>query len=385
MTRSSRQAAAEAVRAVLAAAAPSFPRAGMLVGFSGGPDSTVLLRLLVAEARRRSAPLDGKEAVVAAHLDHALQPDSAEAARFAAREARSLGVPCIVARRDVRGRARAGGRSLQEAAREERLDFLAAAARSRGLAAVALGHTLSDQAETLLLRLARGSGTAGLAAMAPARPLPGPGPPLDLLRPLLRVPRSDVEAIVRAEAWPVREDPSNRDLRFARNRLRRGALLRFAEETNPALESALGRAAELLRDDEAWLGEQAAEAFRRLASTSPDWVDLPAAGLLELPPALARRVVRLALRTVRGHLRRIGLVHVDDVLGLVRSGRGGASLDLPGATARFERGALRIRAAAAAPGPGGEAAGKQTCPNAPGSGRVLPLEARTPEDPNRRL
>ncbi len=305
----------------------------------------MLLRLLVDEARREGfhPPRAGKKAVVvAAHLDHGLRPDSGDQAAAASRAAAALGVRCVVERRDVAERVRREAQSVQEAAREVRLAFLAETAGARGLAAVALGHTRSDQAETLLLRLARGSGTGGLSAMAPARPMPGPGAPLLLLRPLLGVSRSEIDALVQAEGWPVAEDPSNRDLRFARNRLRQGALARLRDEINPAAETALARAATLLRDDEEWLAARAKEVFRELASRDGAGTALPAAGLVDLPPAISRRVVRLALEQVRGRLQRIGLVHVEDVLRLARAGRGGASLDLPGVTVRLQEGFVRF-------------------------------------------
>lgn len=343
--RALRDAAREA-RAVLARALPGFPgEAGVLVGFSGGPDSTVLLRLLAEEARRRGERRPG--AVVAAHLDHGLQPDSAEAGESAARAARKLGIPCVVGRRDVAALAARRRRSLQEAAREARLRFLGETAAARGLAAVALGHTLSDQAETLLLRLARGAGTAGLGAMRPAGPLSEEFAETLLVRPLLRVSRPRIEAILREKKWPFRDDPSNRSPRFARNRVRHGSLARLRAEVNPAADAALGRAADLLRDDEDWMSGEAERVFAALSSRpaprGPE-VHLPAAGLAGLHPALARRVIRLGLARTRGHLRRIGLVHIEDILEMIRAGRGGASLDLPGARVRLAGGVLRIEA-----------------------------------------
>ncbi len=341
--------AARAARAVLALALPGFPEeAGVLVGFSGGPDSTVLLRLLADEAPRRGG--GRRRAVVAAHLDHGLQPDSDAAGADAAKAARDLGIRCVVGRRDVAALAARRRRSLQEVAREARLRFLGETAAAQGLAAVALGHTLSDQAETLLLRLARGSGAAGLGAMSPVRRLSADFPETLLVRPLLGVPRPQIEQILREEGWPFRDDPSNRDLRFARNRVRHGALARLRKEVNPASDAALGRAADLLRDDEDWLSGEAERLFAEHAAPGPE-VRLPAAAIAALHPALARRVVRLGLARTRGHLRRIGLVHVEDVLGLARIGRGGSSLDLPGARARIVRGVLRIEGPRGRPSP----------------------------------
>ena len=313
---------------------------GIVVGYSGGSDSTALLRLLVEFADRRRVPPGS--VLAAAHLDHGLSPDSAERARFCRREAGQLGVRWVGERVDVAGRARRERRSIEEAGRLERLDFLARAAESQGFPVVAVGHTRSDQAETLLLRLARGAGTLGLGAMAPAR---RDDRGFLLIRPLLRVAREETRALVRAEGWPVREDSSNLSPRFTRNRIRNEVLPLLRETVNPQVEAALARAADLLRDDEAALARLAEARFARFASGSgPAGVRLPAGVLASEAPALGRRLVRLALAGVRGHLRRLGRRHIEAVRNLAGSGRNGARLDLPGISVRLEAGELVLSA-----------------------------------------
>lgn len=315
---------------------------GIVVGFSGGPDSTALLHLVRdALARRRGEP---RVPVVAAHLDHALRPDSAEQARFAKDAAAALGVAFVGARRLVAERARRERASLEAAARAERLDFLAEAARARGVATVALGHTASDQAETVLLQLLRGAGGLGLSAMPPHRDDPRG---VRIVRPLLTTTRAEVAALVASEGWVSYADPSNESPDFTRNRLRREVLPLLRETANPAADRALARAAALLRDDETFLAAAAASRWREIAEIRVEdgrpAARAPAAKLRELPPALARRVVREGLSAVRGHLRRLECAHIEAVRSLVSAGRGGTSCDLPGARVSLDRGVLTFR------------------------------------------
>lgn len=346
-----------AVREALADALDWFPdHAGnrsVLVGFSGGMDSTALLHLLGARGGVRERA--GGPALVAAHLDHRLRPDSGEQAGFARTVAASLGIECVTGREDVRGRAGREGRSIEEAGRLARLDFFSGIARERGATTVLLGHTLTDQAETVLLQLARGAGSLGLGAMAPVRT---DERGLVIVRPLLSVSRTEITRLVTEAGWPFYPDPSNELEEFTRNRIRRQALPLLRDSVNPQAEAALGRAASLLREDEEWLSEITSERFREVASVvkrdGSTFVRFPAAALVAAHPALARRLVREGLRTARGDLRRIGAVHIEAVLGLVRARRGGSSVDLPGAIARLEQRVLTVSPAEEAPaGSGG--------------------------------
>ena len=333
------------VRDALAAALDWFPgdagNRSVLIGFSGGVDSTALLHLLGAPGGL--CDRTGGPRLFAAHLDHLLRPDSAEQARFAGTVAASLGVDFFSARRDVAARARREGRSLEEAGRLERLDYFAEIARERGVSAVLLGHTLTDQAETVLLQLARGAGTLGLAAMAPIRK---DERGFVIVRPLLSVSRTQITQVVEEEEWPFYPDPSNELQEFTRNRIRHQALPLLRDSVNPQVEAALGRTASLLREDEEWLSEITSRRFTDIATVGKRGksteVRLPIAELAATHPALARRLVREGLRIARGNLRRIGAVHVEAVLRLVRAGRGGSSLDLPGAGVRLEHRVLTI-------------------------------------------
>ncbi len=180
----------------------------LILAISGGPDSTALLLLA---ARWRAARKRGP-ALVAVTVDHGLRPESKREANAVKTLARSLGV----AHRTLRWAGRKPKTGLQQAARAARYKLLAAAARQAGCRHVLTAHTLDDQAETVLIRLARGSGVSGLGAMARSSETEG----IALIRPLLDIPKARLIATVKAAGVPFADDPSNRDPRFTRARLR---------------------------------------------------------------------------------------------------------------------------------------------------------------------
>jgi tRNA(Ile)-lysidine synthase len=222
--------------------------------------------------------------------------------------------------------------------------FLRETAASVGANRIALGHTMDDQAESLLLRLLRGSGTRGLGGTYPV--LDG-----QFIRPLLGVRRSAVLAYLRRRHLSYRVDATNRDLAHARNRVRRRVIPLLEKQLNPAAVEVLARAADLLRDEETWLDALAGAAYRRAAITEPEGAVLAVPLLLEMPAALRRRVLRRAMQEVRGHLRGLTFRHVDQIDALL--GRPGiVSIDLPGGLRALQRaGELRLRV-----GPAGGAA-----------------------------
>ncbi len=288
----------------------------LVVGLSGGADSVALTDALATLARKRGFRL------VAAHLDHGLRSESAADAAFCADLAERLGVPIRLGRGDVKGRARVEKRGLEDAARRERYQFLRAVRDEEGAAAIAVAHTRDDQAETLLLRLLRGSGSRGLAAM---RPRAG-----HVVRPLLQVSRLDVLAHLAERGLPWREDATNADSAFLRNRIRRELIPYLESRFNPRIHETLARAAGLLADEDDTLEAQAARLSATTARRDGDGVVLARAGLRDAPRALARRVVRRALAETGG-LREVSALHVERLLDLSASpAPSGRSLALPG-------------------------------------------------------
>jgi tRNA(Ile)-lysidine synthase len=267
----------------------------------------------------RLAPREGFR-LVAAHLDHGLRPDSGEDAAFCGERCRDWGIPLRTDRADVRGRARRDHAGLEDAARRERYAFLRRVKDGEGARWIAVAHTRDDQAETLLLRLLRGSGRAGLSAM---RPRQG-----DLVRPLLGVSRDAVRRHLRSRGLSWREDPTNADLTFARNRVRNELLPLLEARFNPKLRATLARTASLLADESALLEDLADGLWSRAGRFVEGVAVLRRAELTRAPRALARLVVRRALAAGGG---RAGAEHVERLLDLAsREGSSGRNLPLPG-------------------------------------------------------
>ena len=319
----------------------------VIVAASGGADSCALL-LAVDElhrARRLAAGVCG--VVVVAHLDHGLRGAAGAAdARWVAELARRLGYECAAGRASVVERARRERDNLEQAARGERYEFLGHVARARGAGVVLTGHTLDDQAETVLLALLRGSGSAGLGGMSPVRALDERGD-VQLARPLLGwARRAETVAYCRERGVEPCVDAMNEDESFKRVRVRR-QLLPLLETFNSRAVEALARAARLLRDDSAALDEEAAkllaEAARdpklkleRTAPASDAAGDGNKIALLSVEvlrganAAVRRRALRQWIKAGRGHLRRVELVHVLAIEKLLEGERGGRVAELPG-------------------------------------------------------
>jgi tRNA(Ile)-lysidine synthase len=285
------------------------------VALSGGPDSMVLCHLLRRLAVTKNLSL------TAAHLDHGLRPESAAEAQWVAQQMRDWGVPLITKKADINPQ----GRGIEAAARDARYDFLRKAAAEAGAETIALGHTADDQAETFLLRLLRGAGTPGLAAMRPLRSeILDNGRELRFIRPLLNTRRSEILAYAAEHDVPFLQDPSNQDPTLTRNRLRLEVLPLLVEKFNPNLVETLTRTTELLAADEDLLSDLAGAAFSDLVRHEEGGLIIPRAGFEVLQKTLASRLIRLAYGHFRGDLRRLSQQHVADVLAL--AGRGGHGL-----------------------------------------------------------
>jgi tRNA(Ile)-lysidine synthase len=305
----------------------SLPARGqtVLAALSGGADSVALLDALVSLSREAGFVVE------AAHLDHGLRPGSAEDAAFCGALSAELGVRLVSGCADVAARARQDRQGVEAAARAARYEFLRRVKGEIGAVAIAVAHTRDDQAETFLMRLLRGSGSVGLAAM---RASSG-----DVIRPLLAVSRHEVLRHLAARGLPHREDESNRDLRYTRNRVRHELIPYLEHAFNPRVRAALARAAELV----------AAESD--LMATRPGGLDeqqgaLPLPALSGLPLAQRRIAVRRSIAGAGG-LRGVAEIHLERILRLAaRPDAKGHRVDLPGhREAIFEPGGLRIRPA----------------------------------------
>lgn len=285
MSADLRQHVAAALRDIGQKAGAEVMRRPLVVAVSGGADSLALLDILCHL-------LPGEQLIVA-HLDHGLRPSSAAEAAAVVALAEARGLRCHVARDDVAALAAEQRLSLEAAGRDARYAFLARVVRFEGAAAVLTGHNADDQAETILMHLLRGAGPAGLRGMSPAAPLPGQ-PDLWLLRPLLEVPRADIEAYCREMSLAPFTDDSNADTSFLRNRLRH-ELLPALERYNPQIRARLRETAAVLAAEDDLLAEWEAFAWHSVALSDSDPVRLDRAAWLALPLALRRRLLRRAV------------------------------------------------------------------------------------------
>ena len=304
-------------------------RARVLVACSGGADSLALLAATAFEARR-----DGVQ-VVGATVDHGLQAGSAEHSAGVVAQMASLGVTETAT---VRVTVDPGPAGIEAGARQARYAALGQLAQHLDADAVLLGHTRDDQAETVLLGLARGSGGRSLQGMRPSFEEDG----VRFERPLLGLTRAQTEAACRADAIAWWEDPQNADPRFTRSRIRHTVMPLLEAELGPGVAAALARTAEQLRADTAALETWAAAEFAvRQVEGGIDLADLD-----RLEPAIATRLVRWAALAAGAVAEELTREHVLAVLALTeRSGRqGGRQIQLPGhLTAYLDGAVLRFR------------------------------------------
>jgi len=250
----------------------------VLVAVSGGPDSVALLDVL--HALRESLGLT----LTAVHVHHGLRPEADAEADGVRRLGEHLGVPCHVERVTVRREPPWDG--LEAESRRARHAVLERVARVVGAARIATGHTADDQAETVLMRLLQGAGPRGLGGIAPARGL--------LIRPLIETRRGAIEEYLRERGLAWAEDPSNRDPRFLRNRIRHDLLPFMAELTGASVVEALGRSAAAARAVVADLEERARADLARLATRDGAGISLDVGALAERPLELAAEMLRQA-------------------------------------------------------------------------------------------
>jgi tRNA(Ile)-lysidine synthase len=274
-----------------------------VLAVSGGADSMALLH---GAARLAQTEAPGWHLRVA-HLDHGLRPDSADDASFVTDAAAALRLPCEVRRTDVAALARAEGRSLEDAGREARYRFLEEVAPAGAL--IATAHTADDAAETVLLNLLRGSGLAGVRGIPERRGR--------IVRPLIGERRAALRALLDARGIAYRDDPSNADPAYLRNRVR-SELLPLLEQLRPGAVERIGRFARLAGDDDALLDELAAAELkaRRTDDGEIDWHDPPAR-------ALGRRVLRLAIGEPAPSAERL-----EALLDAAQGERGGVTIEL---------------------------------------------------------
>lgn len=299
----------------------------VVVAVSGGADSTALL--LAIEELRTNHKLH--TAICVAHLDHKLRKTSSKDAKWVADLAAKLGFKSVIGRSKVAEAARAENDNLEQAAREARYAFLERTAKRVSANYVLTAHTMDDQAETILLRLMRGSAGAGLGGMESLRPL-AKNSSIKLARPLLWARRVETEAYCRLRKVEFLSDEMNDDQRFARVKVRK-QLLPLMQSFNNRIVEALSRTAEHLREDGAVLFNDS-DALLRRASISDEESEtktpaLDVKVLSNAPTALRRRALRQWISEARGGTRRLEMVHLSSVENLLKGNAGGRVVELP--------------------------------------------------------
>jgi tRNA(Ile)-lysidine synthase len=302
------------------------------VGVSGGADSLALLLLLEQLRGRLGIRL------TILHFNHQLRGAESEAdERFVAELAAERGMDFLAGREDVARAARARKWNLEDAARRLRYAFFSSAVRMARVTRIAVAHTADDQAETVLARLVRGTGPAGLAAIYPVKG--------HVVRPLLGVRRAELREFLEGLRQPWREDASNLDTARLRARLRHRILPVIERELQPAIVAHLGRLARMARDDEAFWEVFVAERLTALACREGGRLGIRCADLLAPLPwaggeprgaaqlALTRRLVRGLVTNLRGDCRQLTARHVEQVLHLAAESSSGHRTELPGLVA----------------------------------------------------
>jgi tRNA(Ile)-lysidine synthase len=283
-------------------------RAGIAV--SGGADSVFLLHALHELAPRWNLKLS------VVHIEHGIRGAASVAdEEFVAKLAAGFGLQFHIHRADVPTIEA----NLEQGARNVRRAFYAELVTSGQVDRIATGHTRSDQAETVLYRLLRGSGLAGLSGILPVTKE-------GLVRPLLDLHRADIECWLRERRIAWNEDETNRDPAYARNRLRHEILPLLRQAFNPRLDEALANLATLAQDEESYWQSELARQPQVPNPQSP----IPTPLLAQTSPAVARRLIRRAIESAKGDLRQIDFAHVERILDMARSSSGHGRVQLPG-------------------------------------------------------
>ncbi|MCE5312654.1 MAG: tRNA lysidine(34) synthetase TilS [Nitrospiraceae bacterium] len=288
----------------------------VLVGLSGGPDSTCLLHLLKRQGENFNI------SVSAIYIDHCLRPDETpDETRFCKELCSSLGIPFRSVQIDVKAYAQQSRLNLHEAARELRYKAMQQHALEINAGRIALGHNADDQAETILMRLLRGTGPSGLSGIPPVRG--------NIIRPLIETSRDDIMNSLNEMNQNFVIDSSNLKDVYTRNRIR-SSVMPAMKRINKSFLSVLQRTTEIFRDEERYFEIQVTKSLMTLIRSKTDSrIELLLVPLESMHTAMLRRIIRRAVDETRD-LRGIGFMHIEDIAKLIKTGSSGDRLYLPG-------------------------------------------------------
>jgi tRNA(Ile)-lysidine synthase len=283
----------------------------VVVGVSGGPDSVALLYALNSLKKELGLKLH------IAHLDHMLRRESNKDREFVQNLASRLKIPVTWAKVNVKALAKKG--SLEEIARDQRLGFLFKVAKEIKAKKIALAHNLDDQAETVLMRILRGTGLYGLSAILPKRKIRG----FEIIRPLIEIRRTEIETYLKKKKIKPRRDASNAQDIYFRNKIRNKLLPLLEKEYSLNIKELLTNLAESAAYDYDYLNKTALSAHKRLGRK------INLARFLRLHPAVRRLVLRLNIARIKGNTRRIGMQHIKELEDLILNRPVNSIVDLP--------------------------------------------------------
>ncbi|MBU1852977.1 MAG: tRNA lysidine(34) synthetase TilS, partial [Candidatus Omnitrophica bacterium] len=293
----------------------------ILLGLSGGPDSIVLLHVLVA--LKKDYMLD----IQVAHLDHKFRGDQSRKDReFCEEIARGLNLDIVYDEIDVPKIVKERGISSEEAAREVRYDFFKKVAGCKKIKKIAVAHTKDDQAETVLMRMIRGSGSLGLGGMRPVKDMQG----FTIIRPLIETSRAEVEGFIKEFDLESRHDSTNDKFMFTRNRVRHELIPYLAENFNPNIKEVLANMAENFREENEFLEKFTKRKFKSMSRRRHSEIAIDIKKFRKQPEAIRKRILRTGLLVLKGNLRRLTYNHWKEMDELIGKRPHNSIVDLPG-------------------------------------------------------
>jgi len=299
------------------------PGNSVLVAVSGGPDSIALLHILIALAPKFSCKLG------VAHLNHCLRgQDSFNDEKFVSLVAKKFNLPYYTKQIDVNKYKVKHRLSLEEAARYVRYAFLGDVAKQNRYDIIATAHHCDDNAELVLMNLIRGSGLVGISGIPPTRNIAGKH--IKIVRPLIKLTKSEILCFLSLNDLDYILDKSNSDQKYLRNKIRHYLIPEVKKRYNPNIVETLNRIAAISNAEDKFIGNQVDSVFEQIVlSRDKDLIAFPAAKIESLHLALKRRVIRKAIKLIKGNLRRITYKHIDAVIELLEKKADQKSLDLP--------------------------------------------------------
>ena len=291
----------------------------VIVGVSGGPDSTALLHILDTLRHKLGVQIQ------VAHINHQLRKTSRRDERFVARLCQNLQLPCTVKRVKVKLSAKKS--SIEDAAREKRFACFLNLAKRKKANTIALGHTQDDLAETVLMRVLRGTGLLGLQGILPVKHRQD----VTIVRPFIHFSKKEILAYLSQKKIKFCVDPTNRHTQFFRNKIRLKLFPLLEKQYQPNLREVLANLGASTATDYDYLQKQGADHLQRLGrfKKNKKQIVLPLSGLKSLHPALQRMVIRQAIQRLKGNLNQFSLTHMREIENLVRQRPNQSKVHLP--------------------------------------------------------